>query len=842
MNKQDFIKENITNFRKISFLKQEIARLKHRISQITSLNPNEKSSIPEIGELENIIKKHESKLQQLETLIRNNIEIAEAEAEAKTKTKTKTKTKANDTYSFPDVPTKLTTSQEIVDQLPNEPAVPTKNISSRETNVPEVTEEDMNELSNIFDYLYSPKDQPEILNCDDEHMQPSQIGISSPLTNNCYLNAVFQMLFQMCEFRIALIKHNDEIGPLGDVAREVQQVLQMYQNLYNKNKYDVVKLTNDNYAVIKIQVYGARADTDNADDPITLLNGLVEPRLFEETDGIADKFIFNNPTVSDPAFLISHFVFLVDILEDKDDIQLLLDIPINRDKFVNMSTNHVTQKYLILQLDRLPLGRSAGDQKNMAAITANPTIQIKGYSFKLKGIIVHLDNHYIYVTYDDRGDLLNIYNNQVVITRMSDPDPNQVIVKGIQGMHEDGRSLYTKLIEPNQSDIETYKLQDDYQEQINRNGYIYLYEAEIPDDKSFLSLSERSIRSKPNSSKITADILDAGPQGQQGQQGQQGPQGPPAGPQGSPAGPQGPPGGPPAGPQGPQGPPGGQQGPAGLPITKPEFEKAIEIIKKLFDIKTDGDLKDKKISINYQNLITKIDNYVTSNTLLLIRIIKDAFLFYKIIPKDIIKNIKKYEAIKDVNIKIELKKKYDLFVEDYINLNFKNSYIQLYPRINNATRKQQVELLCNEVSNLKNPIYSNKTIPSQIPNLTKRNVTKRVTKQEKIKKEKYIADKVVTDEAAKVKADNLKQIHELMQTAKKNLQEKTQKKINENVLDEINALNLEIDNLDVNNNNYLNDLKNIQRRIAILEKSIKGGATRKTKTKTKTKNKKTRKH
>ena len=84
--------------------------------------------------------------------------------------------------------------------------------------------------------------------------------------------------------------------------------------------------------------------------------------------------------------------------------------------------------------------------------------------------------------------------------------------------------------------------------------------------------------------------------------------------------------------------------------------------------------------------------------------------------------------------------------------------------------------------------------------------------------------------------------HEQKGKEEQKVQEKTQKKINENVLDEINALNLEIDNLDVNNNNYLNDLKNIQRRIAILEKSIKGGATRKTKTKTKTKNKKTRKH
>ena len=119
----------------------------------------------------------------------------------------------------------------------------------------------------------------------------SLVGINVPnFFNNCYLNAVFQMLFQMCSFREALISYKGE--GLGPIAISVKDILALYQKEYNFHEYKVIS---PNFDLIKRDVYNrANLSVDDSDDPATLLSSLLEPRLFEETQGIADRYIFNN--------------------------------------------------------------------------------------------------------------------------------------------------------------------------------------------------------------------------------------------------------------------------------------------------------------------------------------------------------------------------------------------------------------------------------------------------------------------------------------------------------------------------------------------------------------------
>ena len=42
------------------------------------------------------------------------------------------------------------------------------------------------------------------------------------------------------------------------------------------------------------------------------------------------------------------------------------------------------------------------------------------------------------------------------------------------------------------------------------------------------------------------------------------------------------------------------------PISKTDFGIAINLIKKIFEIQSDKELKEKIITINYQNLVLKI--------------------------------------------------------------------------------------------------------------------------------------------------------------------------------------------------------------------------------------------
>ena len=944
MSKQEFIKKYRNEFGNIELSKAHIQNLKKqligllRFQKLQEKLPGKSVPMPRVKELRAEIAAAEIDLLNQQQVLKRKIEADP----------TKPKLDAlQQEIVLPDAPI-----NKIIKKQANAPTaaaavstekagpslVPQKSTSKflqlHQRSIPDISEKKYNELVHIFDELASTSSsasalsaasEPFEINCQDEteYKFTSQVGINEPgLFNNCYLNAVFQMLFQMCEFRKALISYNGE--NLGPVAASVKEILTQYQEAYNLTpRYEVIK---PNFDLIKTDVYRVDPNEDKSDDPATLLIGTTIPRFFEETSGIADNFIFNNPSDPlspdnasvDPFF---RFVFPLIYPPNADtNIQTLINIPLNRDKFTPVESTG-SQKYIILQSNRL-----LGGSKNTDLIHANSEIEItianNPIRFKLKGIILHLpssnlakpeDGHFIYVTYDE-GSIANIYNNQVVITV---DDPQQVLIEGLDDIPEDSQSLYTKLLE--QNDDGTYGLQEDYQDQINQNGYIYLYEVittvleDISGDLvltqqnltgtgtglrigtrnptlgssiSLSSISHSDLASEvdsehsinTNTSAIFNDLIipfassseedaleDASESGYSASRslGSQslgsrslrslrsqalgssssGSQALGSSSSGSQAlGSSGPVSSSSSGSQsslGSSGP--GSSGPGSsasslvstipipvpvampgalivTPISKADFEIAINLIKKIFEIQTDKELKEK-IIINYQNLISKIENYITSDPDFLIKIFKNAFLFYQSIPKNILGTIKNYNDINDDD-KRNLQKYYNMFANDYKNLNFLNSNIILYPTMYNKSRKKhrQANLLCNKVSNLIKPIHLGRTIPSQIPNLTKRNVTKRVSKQEKIKAD---AAKAKADAEAKAQADIKAKINILSEKAKQILKQK------ETVFVSNKIKNL-IAKLDATPLPKFKEIEKIQNEIASLEKILEKDAKEKT--------------
>jgi hypothetical protein len=176
----------------------------------------------------------------------------------------------------------------------------------------------------------------------------------------------------------------------------------------------------------------------------------------------------------------------------------------------------------------------------------------------------------------------------------------------------------------------------------------------------------------------------------------------------------------------------------GPEITEIEFNNAIVAIKQLFNMKTINDLKLSNVTIKKDNLLKKIKENKPQDNDQITYIINHAFDFYKFahgfkssIPFTEIKMFRDYIRYDYINsmTKNLLKQIYENFYEEYKKLGFSNSNIYLKPRLNNnQTRKNQSNILCDKISQLIQPMYSNRTIPSQIPNLTKRNITKKVVK------------------------------------------------------------------------------------------------------------------
>ena len=640
---------------------------------------------------------------------------------------------------------------------------------------------------------------------------PSHVGITSSRNpNNCYINVLFQLLFQMCEFKNRFISpFQSEFGNLA--IEEVRKILLRYQALYERQGYQNLILRDNELRAIKGQVYTLSEDSSKAEDPYTFFSESNRNAL-ESTDGIAVDTIFNN------ASSLDRFIFTLTYnTNTPTSIQQLISLDNNQ--IIFDSPPKLTQKYLLFYIPRL---------LDKPDVEPTPIININGLVFKLKGIIVYLDSgsasgegHYIYITYDDAVNVSFIYNNQIVIQHRLNigSNPNAVHVEGIAQIPDDSIQIYTKLLQHKNNSPDNV-LEPDYKETIKKGGYIFLYEvettpptfalpisavtkAEIDDrslhtsvfslpsfidnpesdnesfkelgsnvsdasSESFLRprsrLSAESLRLGSDSGSSGAISSDSGSSdsgilpgsfrsrssdsGSSDSEISQGSFGsissdseilPGSSNSGS-----------------------SDSGQGQLPITEQQFEFAIKIIRKLFDIKQNEEIKEKTVKTNYENLKKKIKNYTTNDPDKLLVIIFYAQFFFNLIPKGLFGKIKKYKDLDD-NVKKILKEYYDRFAEDYKFLSFINSNIILKPSIN-GTRRRTADLLCNQTSELMGSIRANKTIPSQLPNLTKRNVTKRAVKVEKKQKEVEKA-KAATE---KVKA---KQTKEQIEAVEKDIKE-----------------------------------------------------------------------
>ena len=655
------------------------------------------------------------------------------------------------------------------------------------------------------------------------------------LANNCYLNVMFQMLFQMCEFRKELIATKN---PLNPEINEIKTILNEYQILYDKETYTELKLEPGSCDAIKRKIYSMsdeEINNDKPDDPVTLINGLTDKsKFFEQIPEISDQTIFHiEPKLNE---LISKFVFSL-MLNDLDypdprinSIQSLFKITDNVKLLQRMVKDDTRlEKYLIFQLKRL----RADDH---TSIYGNPKINIYNTYFKLKGVIVLLSGHYIYVTYNDEGDIANIYNNQVVITKIyNNKSRLDVRVQGMDKIPDDGKNIYMRLIEEKSG---RYKLQDSYEEQINQGGYIYLYEkirsplmapvlinshraSENFDDdgNAYLLGVGPKLVSIPKSSsdaprsRTGSTVSDLSADDSAATTGTGGPSS--TVPSSS-------------------GPPSTVPSPApAVPpeITETQFDHAMIAIKHLFNIKTIKDQEISNVNINVDKLKKTIQKNNSEDEDKILNIMKNTYEFYfyalPFIKKTPIRKTP-WEYINSLKQKTIIKQKlwslYNNFYDDYKFLGFLNSNIFLYPNPKlNQTRKKQTDFLCSKISQLTQPIYSNRTIPSQIPNLTKRNVTRRVTKQEQKKNEDAAAKKIQDDAAAKIIADDKNQINSLIEQGKKAAKDKERALI----LDTITKLNKKLNIKGIG----LERVQSIKKEIYQLERSLnretKGGATRK---------------
>lgn len=610
------------------------------------------------------------------------------------------------------------------------------------------------------------------LDCNAQNRHPSHVGIvSSNNPNNCYINVLFQMLFQMCEFKNRIISHETPFE--NPAMNEVKQILLRYQALYDQNPmYLPLTLPNKDLKSIKNDIYRVNENNTQANDPLALFT---TPLIFNtgRTKQIAEEYIFNNPFVDehDP----NRFIFSLDYSSDRlTSIQELINAQENIGKFnpQHIMSNYpiFSQKYLLLNIQNI-------QGKSKPPVVPDPLIRINQLTFNLKGIIVFLasgkDGHYVYVTYDPAGNLSFIYNNQIVIEHILHDVENEVHVSGIDNdeINASNIQLFTKLLQ-NKNNAQNNFLEQGYEETIQNGGYIFLYEEshlEPRFDPSAATLDAESLDTESlipgsNSSETASASAPVGPRSvssasvstlstetASGSNLSVGPRSVSSVSTGTAvaaavaAGP-------------------------GPEITKPEFEFAIRIIRKLFDIKQNEEIKEKTVKTNLEELKKKIKKYTTNDQNRLLKIIGDAYNFYNNTSKTFLGKIKKYEE-QSVEKKQVLKIIYDLFADDYKNLSFMNSNIILKPSINGATRKQTAGLLCDQISELINPIRMNKTIPSQTPNLTKRNITRRVVKEEKKQK---IADKAkaVTDKAKAVANEAiLKQTKEQIEAANKDIKE-----------------------------------------------------------------------
>ena len=334
------------------------------------------------------------------------------------------------------------------------------------------------------------------------------IGIYTDKINNCYINAALQMLYQMCFFRNSLI-HDSNLEELqnhrtDDIQEDAVFTLQSIFYNYSRmlaplkeaiateeftNEYIPFDIINDLIAVIKRIKAVPPADPvtdDSQDDPTDLISNLLDA-VDSKTNNMSNNFVFGGNNlesekvlpfkyiyslnINNTDFSVSN-IYLSNVIENDNDVKSNLKEALTPDLPFFLPS----QKYLIFNLNRRYFSVEEDRmKKNTYTVIPDPILRICEHKFVLRGALIHLgasanQGHYVYVTFSNNGNNISgLYNNQLI--GIFKPDKfiyfNFIVKNGIAET-----SLPTINTNPQEHILEINTIK----ENVEKNGYIYLYE------------------------------------------------------------------------------------------------------------------------------------------------------------------------------------------------------------------------------------------------------------------------------------------------------------------------------------------------------------------------------
>ena len=334
------------------------------------------------------------------------------------------------------------------------------------------------------------------------------IGIYTDKINNCYINAALQMLYQMCYFRNSLINDSNleelQNHRTDDIQEDAVFTLQSIFYNYSRmlaplkeaiatedftNEYIPFDIINDLIAVIKRIKEVPPEDPvtdDSQDDPSDLIYNLLNA-VDLKTDNMSNKFVFGGNNQQSERVLPFKYIYSLNINNtDFSGSNIYLSNVIENDNDIKSNLKEAlttdlpfflpSQKYLIFNLNRRYFSVEEDRmKKHNYTVMPDPILRICEHKFILRGALIHLgssanEGHYVYVTFSDNGgNISGIYNNQLV--GIFKPDKfiffNFIVNNGIAET-----SFPTINTNPQEYLLEINTIK----ENVEKNGYIYLYE------------------------------------------------------------------------------------------------------------------------------------------------------------------------------------------------------------------------------------------------------------------------------------------------------------------------------------------------------------------------------
>jgi hypothetical protein len=252
------------------------------------------------------------------------------------------------------------------------------------------------------------------------------VGFDSNINkNNCYLNAMFQMLCRIKGLKEEMVESLDNISKnrittggddVPNPEYEIANIFQKYNqaSLLAQTSQTVFLETNDVIGMKTIALNGENALKDNQESISDFLN----KQTFCENDDACmfNKYLYINETVGQYYFHLQN----PENEANADAFTIPDNIP---DGDAKQMVTTQQKPYLIFYFERVVMVQ-LGQKKATTKVTANGEINMGGIKYVKKGAIIHLgestrSGHYIYVSYKKRDNntyaIDKMYNNSNVI-------------------------------------------------------------------------------------------------------------------------------------------------------------------------------------------------------------------------------------------------------------------------------------------------------------------------------------------------------------------------------------------------------------------------------------------